>query len=424
MNQAGRGRLAALYGAGAAQLALNAIAALLATRALGPADRGVMVLGLTVGAIVGMVGGMGTGSALRARLPTAAGPGERLALVRGYTWCTMVGTLFAPVAAVAVIRGSADFIDPALASAPFLAATAVFTAGQTLLTQIADLFYADGRFRQGALAAAAMSAAALGGLLLVLSQTRSVAALFLAQATGTLLVVPFLVVRLRRLGLVSFSLAGRTAMRPLIRRGLPALGLTVGLTLALRADRYLLGALAGTSAVGVYSLASTISETSRILPTALGQLFLREVSLGQGVSRLARASRFAVAASVAGGLVILAAGWAFIVPVFGAGFAGARGLLVVLVLAEVCFAPYAVTSRGLLGGGWTRTAGTLGVVGTVGALAVYAVSAAVAGAAGVAVGSAIVYAALSVSSWELIRKHLRETEVSPLPATVQNGPSA
>jgi O-antigen/teichoic acid export membrane protein len=424
MNRTARGRLAALYGASAAQMALNAIAALLATRALGPSDRGVMVLGLTVGAIVGMIGGMGTGSALRSRLPSAAGQAERRDLVRGYTWCTVAGTVFAPVAAVAVIGGSAGFIDRTLGSVPFLVATAVFTAGQTLLTQIVDLWYADGRFRQGAVAAAMMSATALGCLVLVVSATRSVAVLFLAQAIGTLLVVPFQVASLRRLGLVSFSFSGLVAMRPLIRRGLPALGLTVGLTLALRADRYLLGAVAGTSAVGVYSLASTISETSRILPTALGQLFLRDVSLGQGASRLARAIRFAITASVAGGAVILAAGWALIVPVFGPGFDGARGLLVLLVFAEVCFAPYAVTSRGLLGGGWTRTAGTLGVMGTAGALAVYAGSATVAGAAGVAVGSAIVYAVLSMASWELIKKHLRATEAPPSPVTVPNGPSA
>lgn len=423
MNRTGWGRLAALYGASGAQMALNAVAALLATRTLGPSDRGVMVLGLTVGAIVGMIGGMGTGSALRSRLPVAAGRTERLGLVRGYTWCTVAGTVLAPVAAVAVIGGSAGFIDPALGSAPFLAATAVFTAGQTLLTQVVDLWYAEGRFRQGALAAATMSATALGCLLLALSASRSVAVLFLAQAAGTLLVVPFQVASLRRLGLVSFSFSGMAAMRPLIRRGLPALGLTVGLTLALRADRYFLGALAGTSAVGVYSLASTISETSRILPTALGQLFLRDVSLGQGASRLARASRLAITASVAGGAVILAVGWVLIVPVFGAGFADARGLLVLLVLAEVCFAPYAVTSRGLLGGGWTRTAGALGVVGTIGALVVYAGSAAAAGAVGVAVGSAIVYAVLSASSWELIRKHLREAKVPASPLTVRNGPS-
>jgi uncharacterized membrane protein len=96
-------------------------------------------------------------------------------------------------------------------------------------------------------------------------------------------------------------------------------------------------------------------------------------------------------------------------------------LLVVLVIAEVFFSPYAVTSRGLLGGGWTRTAGIFGVVGSLSALAVYAVSADTGGAMGVAVGSAVMYGALSATSFCLLRKRLAQTEILPLTGTISNG---
>jgi O-antigen/teichoic acid export membrane protein len=415
------GRLMFLSGASAMQMASTATCALLATRALGPADRGVMVLGLTVGAIVGMAGGLGTGTAVRSQLPVMSPGRARLHLLSAYTWCSIGSAVLAPVVAVAVVGGSAGFIDPTLGSTPFLLATAIFTLAQTLQTQIVEVWFADGRFRRGSLAAAAMNVLALGCLVAALAGTRSVSALLCAQAAGMLAVVPVQVAALRRHGLVVCSPPRAVALGSLVRRGLPALGLTVGLTLALRADRYLLGALAGTAALGVYSLAATVSEVARILPTVLGQLFLRDVSLGRGASRLVRTTGVAVAAAVVCGTAVLLGGWLLIVPVFGPEFTAARPLLVVLVIAEVCFAPYAVTCRGLLGGGWTRTAGVLGIVSGFGAIAVYAVGAAAGGSVGTAVGNVIMYGTLSALAFVLLKKRLARVEDPPLTGVVSKG---
>lgn len=414
-------RLLVLYGASVVQTASTATGALLATLVLGPADRGVMVLGLTIGAIAGLVGGLGTGTAVRAQLPVAPPGRARADLLSAYTWCSLGGTVFAPVVAVAVLGGSAGFIDPALGSVPFLLAIASFTAAQTLHNQIVEVWYAEGRFRQGALAVAAMNVLALGCLIAALTGTRSVPTLLFAQASGMLAAVPYQMAALRRRHLMLFSPPRAAALGSLLRRGMPALGLTVGLALTLRADRYLLGALAGTAALGVYSLAATVSEVSRILPSALGQLFLRDVSLGQGASRLCRTTGVAVAAAAAGGIAVLLGGWLLIVPVFGLEFAGARPLLVILVIAELCFAPYAVTSRGLLGGGWTRTASVFGIVGSLGAVAVYTAAAA-GGSAGMAVGNVIMYATLSVLAFVLLRKHLARVEDPPLTGVASKGP--
>jgi len=409
MNRSSQRRLATLFGASTVQLASNAAAALIATRALGLADRGVMVLGLTVGSIIGMAGGLGTGTALRSRLPLATGDHARRDLLAAYTWCSIGAAVLAPVVAITAMAGSAGFIDPALGTTPFL------------LTQVVEAWYADGRFRHGSIAAAVMSVSGLACVAVAVATARTAAVVLSAQAAGMLVVALFELGALYRAGLIVLPCPGMPAVRCLVRRGLPALGLTVGMALTLRADRYLLGAVAGTAAVGVYSLAATISEVSRILPTALGQVFLRDVSLGQGAARLSRVSGFAITAAILSGALVLAGGWLLIVPAFGAEFAGARELLLILVLAEVCFAPYAISSRGLLGGGWARTACVFGITGSIAALAVYAVTASLGGTFGVAVGSAIMYGALSAVSWVLLEKHLTRDKRLSLAVTGPNG---
>lgn len=399
-------RLTLMYSASAVKLASNLAAALVATRALGPSDRGTMVLGLSIGSVVGMVGGLGTGSVLRSRLPTEPTSRSRMSLLAAYTWCSIGGAVIAPVTATAIVAGSSSVIDPVLGTAPFLVATATFTLTHTLHTQIVELWYANGRFHRGLIASAAMSLCGFGFTVAVLASTDSPAAVLGAQAGGMLIVALFEIAILRRLGLVVPSVPDRSNVCFLLRRGLPALGLAAGLALAGRADRYLLGAFAGPAAVGIYSLAATISEMSRILPITLGQLFLHDVSLGHGTARLVRVGKRAVIATVVGGILATFGGWLLIVPIFGAEFAPARQLLAVLAVAEVLLAPYLVAGRGILGGGWMGTAGALGIGTSLAALAIYAFAAGIAGSTGTAVGSVLVYGALSATSWTLLRRRL------------------
>ena len=400
-----RGHVAAvLSSAGALQAASSAAAALAATRILGPEDRGLMVLGITIGSVFGLIGGLGTGSAFRSWFLTREGGAELRRLASAYTWCSVAGVLPAAVLAVAVTALSGSLIDGVLSSTTFLFATATFTIAQALLTQIIDAWFADGRFRRGSLAAAGISFGGLVGMLGGLAISPSAPSAVLGQAVGLIVVGAIEVLALIRAGIISLARPLAPDMLALLQRGMPALGLTVGLAVALRGDRYVLGAVAGAATVGIYSLAATLGEIPRMLPAALGQLFLRDSSLGHGGERLARTGWFAVVAAAIAALVVGVAGWFLIVPVFGAAFAPARDLLVVLVAAEVCFAPYAVASRGLLGGGWTKTACALGIGGSIGAVACYVVGASVGGAMGVAAGCVIIYSTLSLVSWRLLRR--------------------
>lgn len=403
-------QLGLLSSSNALQAGFSAVAALMATRMLGPNDRGLMVLGLTIGGLFGGIGGLGTGAAFRIALPQWDVAGTRETLASAYTWCSIGGAVPAVAAAVGVTALSASLVDSGLGTGLFLGGTAVFTFSYLMLTQVVEAWFADGRFHRGSLAAAAMNGAGLAGVLVGLALSTSAAVVLLAQGIGTGVAATYEIRALARVGLLDFSRPALRVMGALLRKGVPALGLTVGIAVAFRADRYLLGTIAGAGAVGIYSLAATFSETARLLPGAIGQLLFRDIAAGEVDARAARASRSArlgIVCSAAVALPVGLAGWYAVGPVFGADFLAARPLLVVLLVAEVCFAPYAVASRGLMGGGWVQAACVLGIVGGVSAVACYAVAAHTAGAMGTAVASVLIYAGLSVAAWQLLRLRLR-----------------
>jgi O-antigen/teichoic acid export membrane protein len=390
-----RAEVSLLASAGLLQVAANAAAAVVATIALGAAGRGEMVLGASIGGVCALLGGLGSGSALRSILPAA--PAARRWVLGGYAWCTAAGAVGAAVLAVLACLASAPLLGPALSTPAFLAAVGLQTAVQVVVTQAGEAWYADGAFRRGGTWAAACAAGGLAALAATASVTGDGAAALLgAQGTGSALVCAVQLLALRRAGLLVRDRPHRLALRLLVARGAPVLGLTLGLAVALRADRYVLGALAGPAAVGVYSLAATLSEVSRVVPQAVGQFFVHHVALGGRY--LARWVALPVAAAGAGGAVAAALGWVLIVPVFGAPFEQARGLLLVLVVAEACFAPYAVASRGLIGGGRTRVAGALGLTAAVAAVGCYLVGAHLGGGTGLAVGCVLLYSGLSAAA--------------------------
>jgi glycosyltransferase involved in cell wall biosynthesis/O-antigen/teichoic acid export membrane protein len=411
VRESTRGHVLFVSGASVAKVASSAVGALVATVVLGADERGLMVLGTNIGTVSAVLAGLGSSTALRLRLPGVTDPAGRRRVVSAYTWWSLAAAGVAAGLAVAASTLSAPVVDPALSGGGFLLAVAVFTAAQVLYWQTTDAWFAEGRFRRGSTSAALIVAGGLAGLLGAAAVADSAAWLLLAQGVGMATAWLLLLGGVRAARLLSSSRPRFQDIRALVGSGFPTLGLTVGLAIALRADRYVLGVTAGTAAVGVYALAVSLTEFSRVLPNAMGQLFMRDATLGTGRERLRRWVTLSITAAAAGNALVALASWALIVPIFGAEFAPARQLLLILALAEVCFAPYAVTSLGLVGGGWTGTAGALGVVGALGAVACYVAAARVAGATGVAAGSVIVYMGLSMASWLLLRRRLPAARV-------------
>ena len=396
-----RAEVSVLASSGLLQITANATAAMVATFVLGAAGRGEMVLGATIGGVCALVGGLGTGQALRSMLP-AAGT-DRRQVLRSYAWCSAAGAAGAAGLAVAACAASAPLLGAALGGTGFLGAVAAFTVVQVIAVQASEAWYADALFRRGGLWFAATAGGGLAGLLAAAVTGPHASVLLGAQAAGSALVCVVQLGRLRRAGLLAAGMPTRPAVRALLARGTPALGLTLGLAVALRSDRYVLGVFAGPAAVGVYSLAATLSEVPRVVPQAVGQLFVRHVALGGG-ARLARWISGSVLAAAVGGLLVAAGGWLLIVPVFGETFEPARAMLLVLVVAEVCFAPYAVASRGLIGDGRTRAAGAFGLAASVAAVGCYLLGARLGGSMGLAAGCVALYCGLSARAVVLFRR--------------------
>lgn len=386
------------------QVALNGAAAVFATLVLGASDRGLMVLALTISSVSAVLGNAGTGAALRRYLPVHEEPADRHALVTAYWWCSAVGAVVACLLAALVSTSSAAVIDRGLASPAFVAAVVVFTVEQCLLLQGTEIWFADGEFRRGGLTGVTVVSASVLGILVAASVTESPTSLVLGQGIGGVVAWFVRVPALRRRGLLVPGRPRWHDVKKLVGGGLPTLCATIGLAVALRCDRYVLGAVHGPAAVGVYSLAATLSEVARMVPQAVGQLVMRDAAARGADRSPPRQIGVALVAAVVGGAVVAVASWFLIGPVFGAEFAGAAPVLVVLVVAEVCFAPYAVSSRGLLGGGRVRSAALLGAAASLTAPLAYLVGVTWAGTVGLAVACVAVYAALSVGGHLLYRR--------------------
>ena len=368
-----------------------------------------MVLALTGASIVAVVAVLGTGPSLRAQLPSTTDVDHRRKLVCAFTWLSVVGLVCAAPLALATCLVSARFIDPAMGYGILPLATAVFSIGQVVMLQAMEIWFADGKFRHGGLSAASMAAGGLAGLVLAAAASQTAGALLLGQALGQLAVGLAVVTRLRRADLFVISRPDKAIARHLVLHGSPALGLSLGLAIALRADRYVLGIVSGPAAVGIYSLAATVSETVRILPQSMGQLFFNDAARGAGPPQLRRSSLMACAGSAAAALVVTTIAWLAIVPVFGSAFADARGLLLPLAIAEIVLAPYAIASRGVLGHGWTRSAAAIGLLASCVAVVLYAVGAGLGGALGLALSCVVLYGFMSVTAAAtFLRKYRRE----------------
>ncbi|GAA2704219.1 lipopolysaccharide biosynthesis protein [Micromonospora olivasterospora] len=397
-----------MTGASLAQAGNLALAAVVASRLLGPHDRGLMVLGATSGSIAALVAGLGTSHALRARLPALDDESGRTRLLATYTWVSALAAGLASALAMLACWVCASTIDRGLATPRFLLAALVATLGQTALVQFPDTWYAAGRFTAGSSWAAAVAAGGTVGLVLpALVLTPTAWGLLLGQGAGMTAVAVAQAFHLRAARLLLLGVPDRREAAWLLRSGIQSLGLTMGLALALRADRFILGGVAGAAMVGVYSTAATLSEAPRVIPAAIGQTTYRKVTLGFGAAEVERAQRYAVLASAGTGLAVAVTGWLLITPVFGASFAEARPLLLVLLLAELLFAPFAVASRALLGGGWMGSAGLVGAAGAVAALLLFGSAAWQWGAYGAAWASVLLYGGLSTASTIVLRRRLR-----------------
>ncbi|MCK9921667.1 O-antigen polysaccharide polymerase Wzy [Frankia sp. AgPm24] len=387
-------------------LGLAAVASLgqavVTARMLPLAERGALVVLVTVCAFGALVGGLGTNVAFRhyfGRADPRVGLGHYLGLSLAVTpLAAGLVTLFS----LLLLRLSGG----ARVDGWLLVAVALLAAANLLAAQLLDALNAAGEISLSAAFVAGTSVAQFAVLLLGPRHPglRHIVVV-LAACWGVQIVV--CVVELARRGLPVRPRRDRTAWRLLVSKGLPALGLNIGATVAFRFDRLLVAAFGGASAAAVYSVASASCEALRLLPGSVGQVIFHRSARGTLTAATLRRVTLTVcgALCVAAGALALAAPW-LLAHLFGAGYGAAVTPMRLLLVAELLLAPFLIECRMLTGLGRTRAAGAVGLAGLLLSVATYPVLVPWLGATGAAIGSMIAYGAMTLLARRALRAHL------------------
>jgi O-antigen/teichoic acid export membrane protein len=405
-----------VLGAGA-----NGVSGVASARALGASARGSVVLVVVTVGLTSVLISFGINVAIRYYLPRPL----LGVTMGGYLGLSLLLTLLFAVVVAAIFLGSSYLILPELREPQVLGVSLAYAVFTFLAFLYLDAVNALGRLTGSAAAKAAGSVTLLAGTAicwLVLGATTT-NILVAYTISGVVQVVACIGLMARHPGGERLAFSWRQA-RELLRRGIPALGLSCGQTVAFRADRYVLGLLANPAAVGVYSVAVTVCELMRLPAGAYGQLALHRAASGTAtLAEIRQGTRRLVGLMVIPAVVLFAVAPWLVEALFGLEYRGAVVPLRVLLVAEIVLMAFHVNSRVLLGLGATKSAGLVGVVGAVLITILdFALIPSLA-AVGAAVASVFAYGVMSGgASWQVGRSwDLHERDPQPLVPARQSG---
>jgi len=313
--------------------------AIVTARALGPANRGVLVIFVTLSSLLMLVGSLGTNTAARVRMVAA----ENRLLLADYLGLAAGLLLIQAVASVglgAVVLTATH----SLVGGYVLVAFAVHSVLSLACTFLRDGLYAFGHTSSASRGDAVAAGVQLAAVLLSFA---------LWQGRLVLAVAAVVVGAVGELGYLAGRYAANSlSLKPRIRfsgwpadigSGLPALIVHVGQAMTIRFDRILLGILASTGQVGIYSVAATMSETLWLVPASIAQVvFYRVASTQTQLHRLRRVRIANLTLSVLGAGVLALLAPALVRALFGDAFQGATGAMRILLIAAVAVACYHV----------------------------------------------------------------------------------
>lgn len=335
---------------------LSTVIGMLTARLLGPNDRGLLALIVTLSGMMVLVSALGSNVAIRRLLPRS----DEVS-VRGYwslTHSLLVVLLPLQVLVYLFLTRFAGMSPGWAVMSAFLSyGLCYFYSNQSV-----DLLYAHGL---PSTATRTKTMGTLGTLLIIVVcfvAQLGLLAVVLAYALGSLVSVAVARRVVHRHTLVD----GRPAVgqRVLARTGMKLLGMTLGQVLTSRIDTFFLGLLAVPSQVGFYAVAITPAALLRLPAAALGQVVMHDAASTRVNKRkvLKRTALIVVLSVPLAVIGALSADW--LIPlVFGTAFSPAAGPFKVLLLAELCMLPFLVLSRFLAAVGSPGSASACGSVG-------------------------------------------------------------
>lgn len=374
--------------------ALNLVLALgvsiLTARMLGPDLRGTLALSITVVAIVVLVTGLGTNVVVRRVVPRGdAGIPAYLRLSAKL----FVGHV---VVTIGVVAALATFVDPLLAD--LVLAVPVVVGGSLYFwgVQLGEALNANGRIVASTGSITAATAVILVGVVISFAAGGGLVAVVVSYAVGWAVRCVILLVALR-------SFLGGTAVageqRALFVGAPGAVLLGLGQAVAFQAGPIMLAVLSRSAEVGYFAAAASAAAILRLPSVSIGQVLMHDIASGAATPgkvwlRVVQAEIIVLAPAA---LVALSADW--LVPaVLGDGFAAAVPVVRVLLLAEICLAPFMILGRVLVGHGETLGAGGTSAAGAIVFVVLALILVPTGGALGGAWASAGAYAAMSIAA--------------------------
>ncbi len=397
----GRGRDSVIGMAGG--VALNAVAIFVASRALGPTDRGVMVAMTLVATAGNIVLGLG----LPASNVFVVGRGlvkPSHAAGNALLWAAVVP----PVAALVLWwSGLLVLLAQVLKIPPAGVTLALATAGPLLAYQsvngvvqgLADFRgYRNARLAQGIVVFLVMVAMWLAGL----DSPQAFYMGWLASFAAGAVWLSVLIWRKYRLSLQA------AALSTCIRRGVGAIWTQAWDFVNFRGDQFLVSALAGSTVLGVYATGVAVTELLFHVPNALSMVVFAESAQVQGDERagvVAEDSGALLPALLVAGLLAIAATRFVVVPLVGPGFAGVTVVVALLVVPVSALSSVRLVGAHEMGSGRLHVPGVAAGLSLVVTLAVDLWSVPRYGAIGAALGCGVGYlvAAAVLFGWSAWR---------------------
>lgn len=387
----------------AAKVATNALQAVLfvlVARSLGPAGRGNVSFLTVFAVLLAILVGFGVLDAARSLLVASDDPvplGE------------YVGTSLALIAVVTVVAvGVAPLIFP-LGHVEVTPPRVASFAGYACLLLAAYLFSAAvaayGRTGYSAALETAGAVLQLGSALYFWRKGNlTVTPVMFSLGAGVALQVALTAWALAQLPQSPRPTWRRGTFRRLLNRGKGSAVVGLAQSVIFGFDRVLLGALSGSSAFGLYAVASTSSETLRLVAISAGQVLTFRVASRQvAAGWLRRVGVMTMAFISIGTVAGLAIAGLLIPRLFGDGYQGAVTPFRVLVVAELGACAYFLCVSVLVGLGELGQAGRAAAAGACVGVAVAVILVPPFGVVGAAWSSLIGYTALGAFGYRAAR---------------------
>jgi O-antigen/teichoic acid export membrane protein len=339
-------RAGGIFGFSVVSTALDGLSAVVVARQLGSEGRGVYAIVLTLAGVAAALGCFGVPTAGRVRLASPDAPLDMAVFASAAPFHAVAGG----VVSSALVYGLAVVaIDVGPGSLAFVAGA--LTCSMVLSTFGFEGLHGVGRQRSATAVNALGSTVMLAATLLLAWQGGYGPAAYLLVFAGSQ------VVQVLAAGILLHRRRGLRPFRPvldreLLRAGLPAMPYQLSAIATFRLDRYIVGALAGVSAAGIYAVAATVSEMARMVPTAVGQVLLYGRSSSSVSAEDERRSRRIVLLLTWVILLVLGiAAPALVSTLFGPEFESAVGPLRILLVGEAFLAAWFIDNRLLVGSG-------------------------------------------------------------------------